>query len=35
VVVGMTFGGERLLRRQLVGVGLVIAAVTAIAATGG
>jgi drug/metabolite transporter (DMT)-like permease len=34
VVVGMTFGGERLLRRQLVGVGLVIAAVTAIAATG-
>jgi drug/metabolite transporter (DMT)-like permease len=35
VVVGMVFGGERLLPRQLVGIALVIAAVTGMAATGG
>jgi drug/metabolite transporter (DMT)-like permease len=35
VVVGMLFGGERLLRRQVAGVVLVIAAVTGIAAAGG
>jgi drug/metabolite transporter (DMT)-like permease len=34
VVVGMLFGGERLLRRQLAGVLLVILAVTGIAAAG-
>jgi drug/metabolite transporter (DMT)-like permease len=34
VLVGMVFGGERLLRRQLVGVALVIAAVSGIAAVG-
>jgi drug/metabolite transporter (DMT)-like permease len=35
VVVGMVFGGERLLRRQLVGVLVVIVAVTGMAAAGG
>lgn len=34
VLVGMVFGGERLLRRQLVGVAIVIAAITGIAAVG-
>jgi drug/metabolite transporter (DMT)-like permease len=34
VIVGMVFGGERLLPRQLVGIGLVIAAVTGMAAGG-
>jgi threonine/homoserine efflux transporter RhtA len=34
VVVGMLFGGERLMRRQLVGVLLVIVAVTGMAAAG-
>lgn len=35
VLVGMVFGGERLLPRQVVGVVLVIAAVTVMAAAGG
>jgi len=35
VIVGMVFGGERLLPRQLVGIALVIAAVTGMAAGGG
>jgi drug/metabolite transporter (DMT)-like permease len=34
VIVGMAFGGERLLPRQLVGIALVIAAVTGMAAGG-
>lgn len=34
-IVGMVFGGERLLRRQFAGIALVIAAVTGIAAVGG
>ena len=34
VIVGMVFGGERLLRRQIVGVVIVIAAVTGMAAVG-
>jgi drug/metabolite transporter (DMT)-like permease len=35
VLVGMVFGGERLLPRQLAGVAIVIAAVTGMAAGGG
>ena len=35
VVVGVLVGGERLLRRQVIGVALVIVAVTGIAAAGG
>jgi threonine/homoserine efflux transporter RhtA len=34
-VVGVLFGGERLLRRQVAGVVVVIAAVTGIAAASG
>jgi drug/metabolite transporter (DMT)-like permease len=35
VLVGLVFGGERLLRRQVVGVALVIVAVSGIAASAG